>query len=83
MTLTTPGGLQVILTVNNFEFQDLVNLSLTCSKIHKNIFRNQILLVSLIKRGIIVGLDKKKIFRKESIVCKKITRGLIPIEIHH
>ncbi len=86
MVLTTPGGLQIILTVNNLEFQDLVNLSLTCSKIHKNIFRNQILLVSLIKRGIIVNLDKKKIFGKKSVTLSStqhFSKKIKPISFYN
>ena len=57
-----PGGLYIILTVNRFTFQELINLSLTCKHINKGIFQNQLLLVSLIKRGILVEVDCKRIF---------------------
>ena len=47
--------LKQIVTVNNLFFGELINLANTCKDFYEYIFKNQFLLVALIKRGIIIN----------------------------
>lgn len=47
--------LKQIVTVNNLFFNELINLANTCKDFYECIFKNQFLLVALIKRGIIIN----------------------------